>query len=161
MTIMLYPNKIKPLGYRVQDKVYEINEYFPFSKFNDKSQLLASQRQLELDEKRKIRKIRLSMDINIIFKSTGEVIGLKRCIKKKAGKNVDVLFIQIGVNGKQKKTDISMNGKTFKEAYYIAQEKILKLRGIERDRELTLFFNKAAHRYNKFPIETKLLILAN
>jgi hypothetical protein len=71
---------------------------------------------------------------------------------------VDVLFIQMGVNGKQKKTDISMNGKTFKEAYYIAQEKILKLRG---ERELTLLFNKAAHRYSKLPIETKLLILAN
>ena len=33
MTVMLYPTKTSPKGYRVQDKVLNVQKYFPFSKF--------------------------------------------------------------------------------------------------------------------------------
>ncbi len=69
MTIMLYPNKKEPKGLRVQDKIFKINEYFPFSKYGEAKALdEANTRQAELNEKRKIRESRLRLGINVIFK---------------------------------------------------------------------------------------------
>ena len=93
MTVMLYPNKTDPKGYRVQDKILNINEYFPFSahknkdsqKSKDKALELANDRQLELNERRKYRELRLNLDINKLFNEDGSVIGLKRKTKKKDG----------------------------------------------------------------------------
>lgn len=157
MTVMLYPTKTEPMGYRVQDKVYKINEYFPFSKFGDSAKKKAEKRQEELNHKRKYRTMSQNLDINQIFDQDGKVIGLKRMYKKKSGKYVDVLFFQIGVNGKQKSSDISLNNKTFKEAYRIAQDKILKLRNLERDLEITLMFRRAEKYYNKIPALPKTM----
>lgn len=153
---MLYPNKEEAMGYRVQDKIFKVNEYFPFSKHGDDAHEKAKTRQGQLDQNRKFRNMRINLDINQIFKKTGEVIGLKRTTKVKNGKTVDVLFLQIGVDGKQKKTDISLENKTFDEGYKKIQEKILEWRGLEKNHELTMLFKKTAPIYRHPTLESNI-----
>jgi hypothetical protein len=149
MTIMYYPNKIEPKGYRVQDKIFDVQCYFPFSKYGQKAKALAEQKQAYLDQKRAIRHSRMNMDINQIFYPDGSVIGLKRRVRRRPSDIVEVFFFQLTINGKQRKTDIVITGRTFHEAYLIIQEKILKLRDAQRCPEITGMFNDCAYLYKR------------
>lgn len=148
MTVMAHPSKENVQRYRVQDKVLGIQEYFSIAKHGEKARALAERRQKEIARKRHLRQIRMQLDINKIFNADGTVIGLKRTFKNKSGAIKDILHIQITVNGKQKKTDITVENKTFKQAYKQAQDKILALRGIEPSVEITEMFNNIAGYYN-------------
>jgi len=147
MTVMAHPNKQNIKRYRVQDKVLGIQEYFSIAKFGDKAKILAEKRQDEISQKRLYRKIRMQLDINKIFHPDGTVIGLKRTLKNKSGSIKKVLQIQISVNGKQKKTDITIDNKTFAKAYLMAKNKILELREVEHCPEITEMFKKVARYY--------------
>ena len=149
MTVMLYPTKTEPMGYRVQDKVYKINEYFPFSKLGSKAKEKAEARQAELDEKRKFRDMSKKLCINQVFYPDGSVIGMKRMHKKKGIKYSEILFIQIGKNGKQVSTEVSLNNRTFKQAYELAQKKICEIREVEYDFEMKQLFKAVAYLYDK------------
>jgi len=144
---MAHPNKQNIKRYRVQDKVLGIQEYFSIAKFGDKAKILAEKRQDEISQKRLYRKIRMQLDINKIFHPDGTVIGLKRTLKNKSGSIKKVLQIQISVNGKQKKTDITIDNKTFAKAYLMAKNKILELREVEHCPEITEMFKKVARYY--------------
>jgi len=147
MTVMAHPNRKNIKRYRVQDKVLGIQEYFSIAKYGDKAKILAEKRQEEISQKRLYRQIRMQLDINKIFHCDGTVIGLKRTLKNKSGSIKKVLHIQISVNGTQKKTDITIDNKTFEQAYLKAQNKILELRGIEPSAEITEMFKKIAGYY--------------
>ncbi|MCP4483809.1 MAG: hypothetical protein GY823_04510 [Flavobacteriaceae bacterium] len=147
MTIMAHPNIQNIKRYRVQDKVLGIQEYFSITKHGDKAKILAEKRQEEISKKRQYRQIRMQLDINQIFHSDSTIIGLKRTLKNKNGSIKEVLHIQISVNGKQKKTDITIDNKPFEQAYLKAQNKILELRKIERTSEITEMFKKVAGYY--------------
>jgi hypothetical protein len=150
MTVMAHPSRQNIKRYRVQDKVLGIQEYFSVAKYGDKAKILAEKRQEEISQKRLYRQIRMQLDINKIFHPDGTVIGLKRTLKNKSGSMKKVLQIQIRVNGKQKKTDITIDNKTFEQAYLKAQNKILELREIEHSPEITGMFKKVAgyYKYN-------------
>jgi len=147
MTVMAHPNKQNIKRYRVQDKVLGIQEYFSIAKYGDKAKILAEKRQKEISQKRLYRKIRMELDINKIFHPDGTVIGLKRTSKNKSGSIKSIFHIQIHVNGKQKKTDITIDNKTFEQAYLKAQNKILELREIEHSLEIKQMFKKIAGYY--------------
>jgi hypothetical protein len=147
MTVMPHPNKQNIKRYRVQDKILGIQEYFSIAKYGDKAKILAEKRQEEISQKRIYRQIRMQLDINRIFNPDGTVKGLKRTLKNKSGSIKQVLQIQIRVNGKQKKTDITIDNKTFKQAYLLAQNKILELRKIDHSLEITAMFQKVAGYY--------------
>ncbi|MBA6232870.1 MULTISPECIES: hypothetical protein [unclassified Colwellia] len=147
MTVMAHPNIQNVKRYRIQDKVFGIQEYFSIAKHGDKAKILAEKRQEEISQKRLYRQIRMQLDINKIFHPDGTVIGLKRTLKNKNGSIKKILHIQISVNGKQKKTDITIDNKTFEQAYLKAQNKILELRKIEHYLEITEIFKKVAGYY--------------
>jgi hypothetical protein len=147
MTVMAHPNMQNIKRYRVQDKVFGIQEYFSIAKHGDKAKILAEKRQEEISQKRLYRQIRMQLDINKIFHPDGTVIGLKRTLKNKSGSIKKILHIQISVNGKQKKTDITIDNKTFEQAYLKAQNKILELRKIKNSPEITEIFKKIAGYY--------------
>ncbi|MBA6263674.1 hypothetical protein [Colwellia sp. Bg11-12] len=147
MTVMAHPNMQNVKRYRVQDKVFGIQEYFSIAKYGDKAKILAEKRQEEISQKRLYRQIRMQLDINKIFHPDGTVIGLKRTLKNKSGSIKKILHIQISVNGKQKKTDITIDNKTFEQAYLKAQNKILELRKIKHSPEITEIFKKVAGYY--------------
>ncbi|MCW8996112.1 MAG: hypothetical protein OQK77_09905 [Psychromonas sp.] len=149
MTIMGHPTAKHPVRYRVQDKVLGVQEYFSASKYGslEKAKIAAEKRQAELDVKRAYRSRRLDLDINKIFHGDGSVIGLKRRLKKRGDKTVEIFAIQVGVAGKQVNTQVTITNKTFQQAYKLAQDKILELRGIERCYEITKMFNDCAYLY--------------
>jgi len=147
MTVMAHPNRQNIKRYRVQDKVLGIQEYFSIAKYGGKARILAEKRQKEISQKRLYRQIRMQLDINKIFHPDGTVIGLKRTLKNKSGSIKKVLQIQISVNGKQKKTDITIDNKTFRQAYLKAQNKILEIREIEHSSEITAMFKKVSGYY--------------
>lgn len=149
MTVMAHPNALNPKRYRVQDKIFGVQEYFSKSKFGtlEKAKLAAEKRQTELDVKRSYREKRLQLDFNKIFYDDGSIIGLRRTLKKRTNKTVEIFYIQIGVNGKQIKTQVTITNKTFHHAYKLAQNKILEIRNIERCFEITKMFNDAAYLY--------------
>lgn len=147
MTIMAHPSRQNIKRYRVQDKVLGIQEYFSIAKYGNKAKILAEKRQKEISQKRLYRKLRMQLDINKIFHQDGTVIGLKRIMKVKSGSLKSVFFIQISMNGKQKKTDITIDNKTFEQAYLKAQNKILALRGIEHSPEISKMFKDVAGCY--------------
>ena len=95
MTVMLYPNKKDPMGYRVQDKIFKVNDYFPFSQHGDKAFEKAETRQSQLDQNRKFRNMRLDLGINKIFKDSGEVIGLKRTTKVKITASIKIILFHL------------------------------------------------------------------
>ncbi|GLQ70865.1 hypothetical protein CW749_14390 [Vibrio sp. vnigr-6D03] len=150
MTVMLYPTKTSPKGYRVQDKVLNVQKYFPFSKFGTpkKAEKSAREFQEQLSEKRKVREIRLTLDVNQIFHADGSVKGLsKRLRRTNNGSVVEVLRAQVSVDGKQVSTDWQLKNRTFREAYKGVQDWILEKRGITRTREITNLFKEVEGMY--------------
>jgi len=93
---MAHPNALNPKRYRVQDKIFGVQEYFSKSNFGTlrKAKLAAEKRQAELDVKRSYREKRLQLDFNKIFYDDGSVIGLRRTLKKRTDKTVEI-FINI------------------------------------------------------------------
>ncbi|MFT6985909.1 MAG: hypothetical protein ACJAT7_001729 [Psychromonas sp.] len=149
MTIMGHPTAKNPVRYRVQDKIFGVQEYFSASKFGGlgKAKIAAEKRQAELDRKRAIRNRRLDLDINKIFYGDGAVVGLRRTFKKRGDKTVEIFAIQIGVDGKQVNTQVTITNRTFQQAYKLAQDKIFELRCIERCYEITKMFDDCAYLY--------------
>ena len=144
---MKYPNKEDVKGYRVQDKVLGINEYFPFSKYPDDALERAIARQEELTLKREIRAKRLDLPINRVFNKDGSVAGLRRAIRKRNGR--EIFAIQIRKRGKQYSTEVAITGRAFEDAYKLAQEKILALREVSSCAELDKMFKDCAYLYKK------------
>lgn len=149
MTVMAHPTAKKPVRYRVQDKIFGVQEYFSASKFGGlaKAKIAAEKRQAELDKKRSIRRRRLDLDINKLFYGDGSVIGLSRTLKRRVDKTVEIFAIQIGVEGKQVKTQVTITNRTFQQAYTLAQDKIIEIRGVERCYEVTKMFADSAYLY--------------
>ncbi|BCL72795.1 hypothetical protein TUMSATVNIG1_47670 [Vibrio nigripulchritudo] len=149
MTVMLYPTKTSPKGYRVQDKVLNVQKYFPFSKFDSpkKAEKSAYAFQEQLNEKRRVRDIRLSLDVNQIFHADGSVKGLSKRKRRYGEEVVEALRAQVTVDGKQVSTDWQLKNRTFREAYKGIQDWILDKRGITRTREITNMFKEAEHLY--------------
>ncbi len=149
-TLMAYPNKRSPRGFRVQDKVLNYQAYFPFGRYGCpiKAAEAARAAQAKVNERRHLREVRLSLDFNQIFKRDGTVIGLRRTQRLINGKTINLLVAQVTVNGKQIKTDRRINVQNcFNEAYSSIQEWILNQRGIERTHEITTAFKKCAYLY--------------
>lgn len=146
---MSHPNSKNVERYRVQDKVLGVQEYFSPSKFGGlkKAKIAAEKRQLQLDKKRAIRAKRLALDINKIFRDDGSVYGLARRFKKRNNKIVEIFAIQVGENGRQINTEVTITNRTFHQAYKLAQDKILELRKFVRCHEITSMFKDCAYLY--------------
>lgn len=149
MTVMGHPTAQNPVRYRVQDKIFGVQEYFSASKFGSlgKAKIAAEKRQAELDQKRAIRSRRLDLDINKIFHGDGSVVGLRRTFKRRGDKSVEIFAIQIGVDGKQVNTQVTITNRTFQQAYKLAQDKICALRCIDLCYEITKMFDDTAYLY--------------
>ncbi|BCL73970.1 hypothetical protein TUMSATVNIG1_59560 (plasmid) [Vibrio nigripulchritudo] len=158
MTVMLYPSKLNPKGYRVQDKIFKVQKYFPFSKFKTFECALEAAEvfQEELDKKRKYRELRSSLELNQVFDEVGRVKGMRVGFKTRKMRAVPVLVAQITVDGKQVSTDVQLVGKTFKSAFETVRDWILKKKGLSLSLELRHAFNQALPFYHD-EFEAKIL----
>ncbi|EJL6404741.1 hypothetical protein NMS23_003558 [Vibrio parahaemolyticus] len=149
MSILLYPSKRAPRGWRVQDCIFHENYYFPVSKYGSlaRAKQAAIKVESRLQERRRLRALRLQLDINQLFYPDGAVIGLQRTTKNIRGKAVPLLIAQVTVNGKQVKTDRRLANRPFHEPYTSIQDWILEKRGLTRTREITQAFEACAYLY--------------
>ncbi|EQB0495880.1 hypothetical protein ACYAPA_003700 [Vibrio mimicus] len=149
MSIMLYPNKTEPTAYRIQDKVLGVQSYFAFGRYgSDQKALQTAKAALEeLKRRRRMRELRLELDVNQLFYPDGRVIGLRTAKKTIKGREVPILIAQITVDGKQIKTDRRLLNRSFFDVYRDIQDWILTKRGIERTPEITKRFKQAAWLY--------------
>ncbi|MDG2757440.1 hypothetical protein P7M17_17910 [Vibrio parahaemolyticus] len=149
MTPILYPNKETPRAYRVQDKTLGVQRYFFFNKHGsaDEAKHKADLEIKKLQERRRMRAIRLNLDINKVFHEDGRVKGLRTGTRKIEGKEIPLLIAQITVNGKQIKTDRRLYNRCFNEVYRSIQDWILDKHGIERTPEITRMFKSCAWMY--------------
>ncbi len=149
MSLMLYPNKAEPQGYRLVDKVLSEQLYFPVKRYGswDKAKAAAEKEESKLMQRRNLRELRLELGINQLFYPDGSVIGLRKGTRLIHGRLVNMLIAQITVNGKQIKTDRKLNNRTFRDAYISIQDWILQKRGIQRTLEITKQFKECEYLY--------------
>jgi len=146
MGVMLHPNPNRPERYRVLDKELGVQEYFSFAKYGKrKAKKMALERQAELDKQKHLARLRADLGINKLFEADGSVKGLRRKIRKRAGrKEYEFFSIQVTIAPKiQKKKEISLMNRKFDEAYELAQQALLEFHGIERTTEITIAFREA------------------
>ena len=148
MTIMLYPGKEDPKGYRVQDKVLQVNNYYPISIHGslDKARLAATQEQERLNTRRRMRKLRMELPINKVFYENGKVIGMRTGKRIVKGEVINLLIAQITVDKKQITNSRQILG-NFKTQYLSLCTWILEKRGLQMDRTLREAFERTAYRY--------------
>lgn len=144
-TVMLYPNKENPMGWRVQDKPLNENIYFPVSKLGslDKAELEARKKAEKINGRRRMRSLRLELPLNQLFYKDGTVKGMRVGSREIKGVKTPILIAQIGVNGKQKKNTRILTNRPFTDAYYSLVEWILSEKKIEATPEIMRAFRKA------------------
>ncbi|MCQ9091281.1 hypothetical protein [Vibrio alginolyticus] len=149
MTLMLYPNKHAPKGWRLQDRVLNEQHFFSAHRFGslDKAKREAEKVQARLATRRHYHDLRQQLDINRVFYPDGRVRGLQRKTKCVRGQDQPMLIAQVTVNGKQVKTDRRLANRCFHEVYTSIQAWILDKRGITRTQEITQQFEDSAHWY--------------
>ncbi|MDK9793698.1 hypothetical protein [Vibrio sp. D431a] len=118
-TIMHYPTKEEPMGWRVQDKVLKEQKYFPISRFGslDNAEAEALKFTESLNTRRKFRKLRLELPFNLLFDDLGLVRGLTHITRTIKGVKQNHLKIQITANGKQTSNTRLMDGRNFSTIY--------------------------------------------
>lgn len=150
MTVMLHPSKKNPVRYRVFDRTLGIQEYFSIAKYGkEKAELLAHERQREIDQKRRIFDLKKELGINKLFAEDGSIKGMRRVCRTREGrKDAYYLSIQVTVSSyTQKHREISLMNRSFDEAYAMAQDILLELHGLERTPELVEGFKRAKRHY--------------
>ncbi|WP_199481148.1 hypothetical protein [Vibrio owensii] len=151
MTLMLYPNKKEPKGWRLQDKALNVNLYFPVSKYKTMSLAKEAGRieEHKLLRRRKLLALKSELPINQLFHDDGRVKGVRVASRTINGVTVPILIAQLTCNGKQLKTDRRLKNKCFREAYRSLQTWILKHKDIERTPEISRMFNDAESLYRQ------------
>lgn len=149
MTLMLYPNKQDPTGWRLQDKVLKEQSYFPTKKYGslDKAEAAGRKAEAELEKRRHYNNMRKELDINKLFYPDGTVIGLRVGNRNTKDGLVRILIAQVTVENKQISTSRILSNRNFRDVYTAMQSWILEKRGITRTREINLMFKKAEPLY--------------
>lgn len=151
MTVMIYPNRLTPKGWRVQDKVLRENRYFPISKHGslEVAKKKAEQFEATLIKRRYFREMRLNLDVNKIFRPDGTVIGLSVTIKKTKEGTIAILKAQITVEGKQISTNRRLNNKVFQEQFVSITNWILEKKCIMPTSEIKSMLKESMPLYKK------------
>ncbi|NAX32007.1 hypothetical protein CAG63_18340 [Vibrio sp. V37_P2S8PM304] len=149
MTLMLHPNKENPTSYRLQDKTLNVQLYFPFKKHGSmaNAKRAAEIAEKKVFERRKFRSMRFEIAINKLFYPDGRIIGLRLGQKIINGQKKRRLIAQITVDGKQIKTDRSLENKNFHTTYNSIVEWILDKRGIDKTIEIEQMIRAAEWLY--------------
>tara|TARA_R110001592_G_scaffold43362_1_gene140525 strand:+ start:4722 stop:5180 length:459 start_codon:yes stop_codon:yes gene_type:complete len=145
MGVMLHPNKLKPLRYRVQVKALGINEYFSITQFGaKKAKLLAYERDAELKKQLNIRRMEADLTINKLFASDGSIKGLRRKWSERS-KRKSYECLSLYAKGKQ--TEIVLKDDNFEAAYEAAQQWLLNKYDVSSNYEIRHLFKKAKRHY--------------
>jgi hypothetical protein len=143
MSIHLHPNKQNPTCYRVYRKIdgKEYQYYFSFSVGKRNAKKLAQEVDEKLEQQVQAMKLRKELPVNKLFDNQGHVRGIRRAKRVRDGRNVSELLIArpLGMPAKE----ISMNCRSFNEAYDIAVNYILEKTNIELTPELNEMFMKS------------------
>ncbi len=143
MSIHLHPNRENPTCYRVYRKIdgKEYQYYFSFSVGRKNAKKLASEVDAKLDQQVQAMRLRKELPVNKLFDDAGKVRGIRRAKRVRDGRNASELLIARppGMPAKE----ISMNCRTFAEAYDMAVQYILDKTNIEPTSELNDMFMKS------------------
>ncbi|MCG3884436.1 hypothetical protein I3271_07015 [Photobacterium leiognathi] len=150
-TLMLYPNKENPSGYRIQDKALKVNICYTSSKYGDldNAKKAADADMLKFTAIRKEFDKAKKRDINRLFNVNGSVKGLVVRSRVQSGVLKFDLVAQISPQpGKQIKTSRRIRDYDFDGAYLDIQAWILSKMNIARTDHITAAFKKA-ERFHK------------
>lgn len=143
MSIHLHPNKENPTCFRVYRKIegVEYQYYFSFSVGKKNAKKLATEVDAKLDQQVKAMKLRKELPVNKLFDKSGKVRGIRRTKRVRDGRGTSELLIARppGMAAKE----ISMNCRSFSEAYDIAVNYILEKTNIESTKEINDLFMKS------------------
>ncbi len=143
MSIHLHPNRENPTCYRVYRKIdgKEYQYYFSFSVGKKQAKKLAAEVDAKLDQQVQAMKLRKELPVNKLFDDAGKVKGIRRAKRVREGRNPSELLIARPPG--QPAKEISMNCRSFSEAYDIAVDYILQKTNIEPTSELNEMFLKS------------------
>lgn len=143
MSIHLHPNKTNPTCYRVYRKIEgkEYQYYFSFSVGKLKAKKLAKEVDSKLEQQVQAVKLQKSLPVNQLFDKDGKVKGIRQAKRIRNGSKETQLLIA-RPPGKPAK-EISMNCRSFNEAYQIAVDYIIQKTDIKLSPELSAMFEKS------------------
>lgn len=147
---MLHPNREEPQRFRVWDRELGVQAYFSFKKYGkDKAEKMARELQKDLDKRKRARRLQEELGINRLFDSEGRVRGLRRKVRNRDGrKTYEFLSIQVVVAPKTQRTkEISLNCRSFDEAWELVKETLLEFHGLKSNYEIQQGFKKARRFY--------------
>ncbi|UZE97278.1 hypothetical protein [Alkalimarinus alittae] len=149
MTVMYHPSKDNPQRIRVLDKELGIQEYFSFSILGKKKATrLAEERQAEIDRRKHIRRLQHDLAINKLFKEDGSIKGLSKRRRSRSKKEIELLSLQVVVDkGVQKHKEISLNCRSFDEAWEMLRSALLEIHKTEATYEINELFRNARRHY--------------
>ncbi len=150
MTVMLHPNREEPQRFRVWDRELGVQAYFSFKKYGkEKAEKLANEMQKDIDKRKKARRLQEELGINKLFDVEGKVKGLRRKVRNRDGrKTYEFLSIQVVVAPKTQRTkEISLNCRTFDDAWEMAKKTLLEFHSIQSNFEIQQGFKNAKRHY--------------
>ena len=110
---------------------------------------MARELQKDLDKRKRARRLQEELGINRLFDSEGRVRGLRRKVRNRDGrKTYEFLSIQVVVAPKTQRTkEISLNCRSFDEAWELVKETLLEFHGLKSNYEIQQGFKKARRFY--------------
>jgi hypothetical protein len=145
MGVMLHPNKVNPLRYRVQIKALGVNEYFSIVKHGSKkAERLAYERDAELKKILNVRRMQADLSINKLFAQDGSVKGLNRIWRERKNTKSYECF---SLYANKSQTELVVREDNFEAAYEVAQEWLLKKYRLSSTYEIKKMFKKAKKFY--------------
>ncbi|MFT6906453.1 MAG: hypothetical protein ACJAS1_003120 [Oleiphilaceae bacterium] len=145
MGVMLHPNKVNPLRYRVQIKALGVNEYFSIVKHGSKkAERLAYERDAELKKILNVRRMQADLSINKLFAQDGSVKGLNRIWRERTNRKSYECF---SLYANKSQTELVVREDNFEAAYEVAQEWLLKKYRLSSTYEIKKMFKKAKKFY--------------
>lgn len=141
MSLALHPNKANPKRYRVYNKSLGVQEYFPLTK---KGLAEAKLEEKHMRRRLEARRIAKGLAINRIFNDDGTIKGMKRTLRKRAGKpDREIFYLCVD----QRTHTERLISDDFDKCYYSAIEWILRKKEIEMTSELKSMFRSSRRHY--------------
>ncbi|WP_318493522.1 hypothetical protein [Photobacterium leiognathi] len=151
-SLMLYPDKKNPSGYRVQDKRLKVNIYFPISKYGD-LELAKKAAEVELQVLAELREYLdeiAKSDLRRMFSPTGILKGVRVHIYRRYKKPSIYITAQISPKPSQQiKIMRKLTFTNFDNVYIDVVNWIVEELGVERTPDIIRFINRSKRYFRK------------
>jgi predicted nucleotidyltransferase len=138
MAIMFHPSKANAERLRVYDRSLGIQKYIPITGSIEKAQDQARKIEAQVEEKKKIKSIRVNLPINKIFTSENKVKGLQIRSRRygKKNHNMFVVYRKSSTHNSNLSVSVSIDKYGAKQAFMKIINKVSDYYAIDFDLEL-------------------------